>query len=104
MKGADEFQAASGRQIRCPFVYSRGKQCPGHIVRVEAYKADLEWSFSADGVRSLEWSPRSHYHLFCSEKNSHAGAFKEDALKFYWQELPVELREEMLAARPMRRG
>ena len=66
------------RTIPCPFVYSRGKQCPGHIVRVEAYKADLEWNFRADDAWFFGWTPRSHYHLFCSEKDNHAGANRED--------------------------
>jgi hypothetical protein len=31
--------------IPCPFVYSTGKRCTGHVAKVEAYNADLEWSF-----------------------------------------------------------
>ena len=31
------------QKIRCPFTYSNGRACTGHIVRIEAYKADVEW-------------------------------------------------------------
>lgn len=82
-------------RIQCPFRYARGKQCTGHVTRVEAYKADLEWALSDDGEATLEWgTPRSHFHLFCSEKDNHAGAGRPDdsRLKFYWQELPESLR------------
>ena len=36
--------------IACPFVYANGRACTGHVVRVEAYKADLTWSADADGT------------------------------------------------------
>jgi hypothetical protein len=90
-------------KIPCPFVYSsgKGKRCQGHVVRVEAYKADLKWEFSADGVWSFAYgAPLSHYHLFCSEKNNHAGLKREDALKFRWEELPVELRARLAKGQP----
>lgn len=78
----------------CPYVYKNGKRCPGHIVRVEAYKADLKWSFDKEqGQWNFTWDePRSHYHLFCSEKDNHAGFGREDALKFYLGQLPEGLR------------
>lgn len=86
--------------IPCPFVYSKGKRCSGHVVKVEAFKADLEWTPDADGAWSLSiGSPRSRYHLFCSEKENHAGAVRPDALKFYWAELPEELRSRLIEAR-----
>lgn len=79
----------------CPFVYSTGKQCTGHIVRVEAYKADITWESVKDGGWQFYFSPRSHYHLFCSEKGSHSGSFRPDnpQMKFHWRELPDEIRE-----------
>jgi len=84
-------------RIPCPFVYARGRRCSGHIVRVEAYKADLLWDFK-EGRWSFSYrQPRSHYHLFCSEKGNHAGAFGPDSdqMKFYWQRLPDELQEAL---------
>lgn len=85
--------------IPCPFVYSRGKRrCTGHIVKVDAYKADLEWAPRKEGTWRIGWEPRSHYHLFCSEKGNHAGAVREDAVKLYWDGLPEQLRNAMLAA------
>ncbi|HVA80713.1 MAG TPA: hypothetical protein VNF29_07295 [Candidatus Binataceae bacterium] len=81
--------------IQCPFVYSRGKRCSGHIIRVEAFKADLEWNFNADGSWSFACgAPRSHYHLFCSEKDNHAG-IREDTLKYYADTLPAGLWDKL---------
>jgi hypothetical protein len=31
-------------------------------VRIEAYKADIDWQFGEDGW-SFGFAPRSHYHL-----------------------------------------
>jgi hypothetical protein len=97
MAPTDEEKAEDAHRttVPCPFVYARGKSCTGHIVRVEAYKADLLWTFK-DGRWSFRFSePRSHFHLFCSEKGNHAGYPRRDSdqLKFYWQHLPEELRE-----------
>ncbi len=60
-------------QIPCPFVYAKGKKCTGHVVRVEAYKADISWNYRDGAWRFAVGGPRSHYHLFCSEKDNHAG-------------------------------
>ena len=87
-------------KIPCPFVYARGKRCTGHIVRVEAYKADLWWDFK-DGQWVFSYGrPRSHFHLFCSEKGNHAGYPRRDSdqMKFYGDHLPDELVEAMNAA------
>ena len=80
----------------CPYVYAKGKKCTGHIVRIEAFKADLAWRRGEDG----KWlfsvgEPRSHYHLYCSEKGNHAGYRKDDAegMKFYYQNLPAALKK-----------
>ena len=74
--------------IPCPFVYSTGKRCTGHVAKVEAYKADLEWSFdTSNGWTFRAGEPRSHYHVFCSEKGNHAGVMREDALKLYYSQL-----------------
>jgi hypothetical protein len=81
-------------EIPCPFVYANGKKCPGHITRVEAYKADVTWTPDADGKwKPRVGEPRSHYHLFCSEKGNHAGTRGQDRLKCYLSALPMRLDE-----------
>ena len=70
-----------------------GGRCPGDIVKVECRKADLEWKMGADGRWSFRWNRRrSHIHLFCSEEGNHTGGAPEDPLKFYYDELPEQLR------------
>ena len=88
-------------KIPCPFVYANGKKCAGYIERVEAYKADIEWAVDADG----KWvfrvgAPRSHYHVFCSAKNNHAGWMRPDnyQMKFYLNDLPDTLAAAMTEA------
>jgi hypothetical protein len=27
----------------CPYVFPDGRRCPGHIVKIEAFHADLSW-------------------------------------------------------------
>ncbi len=80
--------------LPCPFVYADGKRCPGRIVRVEAYKADLEWRELEDETWLFDWRPRSHYHLFCSERGNHAGYKKQDddRMKFSFENLPKEVQ------------
>jgi len=80
--------------LPCPFVYANGKQCSGRVVRVEVYKADIEWREGPEGEWVFDWSPRSHYHLFCSEKGNHAGYKRRDAggMKFYFNQLPDAVR------------
>ena len=78
-------------KVPCPFVYATGKKCTGHIVKVAAFKADLEWTLKDDGTwSSYVGQPRSHYHVYCSEKGNHAGYDRPDSekLKFYLGELP----------------
>lgn len=82
-------------QIPCPFVYANGKKCTGHVVRVAAYKADISWNFDREtGTWGFHvGEPRSHYHLFCSEKENHAGVRGDDSrMKYYYQHLPEQLR------------
>lgn len=66
--------------IPCPFVSSKGKPCKGHIVRIEAFKADLCWSLDEGDGRwhFSHGEPRSHYHLYCSEKGNHSGHARPD--------------------------
>ncbi len=82
-------------EIPCPYLYARGQQCAGHIVRVEAYKADLQWVHDASGNWTFVCGePRSHYHLFCSEKGNHSGSMRadNDQMKRFFGDLPVELQ------------
>ena len=80
--------------VPCPYRYKNGKSCTGSIVRVEAYKADVWWVLDQ---QTGAWSfsvgePRSHFHLFCSERGNHASKGRPDALKYYYRDLPAELR------------
>lgn len=80
--------------IPCPFVYANGRRCTGYVTRIEAYRADLSWDRQPDGSWRFEWGrPRSHFHLFCSEKGNHAGTQRRDdpRLKFYLDQLPDEV-------------
>lgn len=84
--------------IPCPFVYANGKRCTGHVTHVEAYKADISWSLQPDGTWKFGWNePRSHFHLFCSEKGNHAGYGRPDAgqMKLYWDQLPEGLGQHI---------
>ena len=93
---ADEALGQPDRQvIPCPFTDADGQVCPGSIVRVEAYKADLRWEQASNGGWDFSvGEPRSHYHLFCSEVGSHAGAKGEDDphMKCNFIDLPTALR------------
>jgi hypothetical protein len=86
----------------CPFVYSTGKRCSGRIVRIEAYKADITWEAVEDGAWQFFFSPRSHYHFFCSEKGSHSGSLRPDnpQMKFHWRELPDDIRNFLASVSP----
>jgi len=60
-----------GTPIPCP-----QRRCPGHIIKIEAFKAALEWSLGPDGQwRFCTSMPQSHYHLHCSE--DHAMMFED---------------------------
>ncbi len=95
-------ETAQHTRIACPFVYANGRACPGYVVRIEAYKADLAWSTDADGVWSFDFRPRSHYHVFCSEKGNHAGFRRQDpdALKFWFDTLPAEIQRLLKQTQP----
>jgi hypothetical protein len=79
--------------IPCPFVYADGRRCNGYVARVEAYKADVTWDLAAGRIDVAR--PRSHYHLFCTEKGNHAGTRRQDALKYYPDQLPEPLLRAM---------
>ena len=79
-------------QPPCPYVYPKGERCPGHIVRVEAFNADLSWAVDDSGRWTFNHSqPRSHYHLFCSEKGNHAGDRHPEQMKCYLSGIPDDL-------------
>jgi hypothetical protein len=85
-------ESAMADPIPCPFIYSNGTRCAGYVASIEAYKADLTWRFGGDAWEFSTSQPRSHYHVFCSEKGNHAGFNGEDRLKYYYDQLPAELQ------------
>lgn len=89
-------------RIACPFIYAKGQACAGHIIRIEAYKADIAWWLDDSGLWRFGFEPRSHYHLYCSEKGNHAGFKRQDdpQMKFHWRELPSEMRSLLEATDP----
>jgi hypothetical protein len=84
-------EPAMAKEVPCPFVYANGRKCPGHIIYVQAYKADVTWKSDEDGKwwPSVE-QPRSHFHLVCSAKGGHGRREGEDSerMKFYLGKLP----------------
>jgi hypothetical protein len=98
----DAGAGALGARIACPFVYANGRVCVGHVVRVEVYKADMDWSVDAEGVWHFGFRPRSHFHLFCSEKGNHAGFRGQDpvALKYWFDHLPEGLQRIIQGTQP----
>jgi hypothetical protein len=80
-------------KVPCPFVYKSGKRCLGHIVSMAAFKADLEWVLTDDGNWRFSAFPRTHFHLYCSEKGNHAGMRRSDneQMKLFGDKLPAEL-------------
>ena len=83
------------KELPCPFVYANGRRCTGHITHIEAYKADVTWRPDHDGKwRPSVGEPRSHYHLFCSEKGNHAGSARDDHPQMKLRYLPDDLEPE----------
>lgn len=90
------------RKIPCPFTDAEGRRCPGRIVRVKAYKADLDWSENENGTWTLRTGlPRSRFHLVCSEGGNHSGYARPDdeQMAVYLDQLPEGLWEAMRGAR-----
>ena len=68
----------------CPYLFPNGQRCPGHVVRVEAFHADLSWALGENGEWTFSHSqPRSQYHLFCSEKGNHDGDRRPEQMNVY---------------------
>ncbi len=85
-------------KVSCPQVYANGEACDGHVVQFEAYKADLKWEY-ADGGWRFAFFPRSHFHLYCSEKGDHVGhrPSADVRMKFFLDQLPDDLRALIVA-------
>jgi hypothetical protein len=76
--------------IVCPHVSPKEKSCKGHVVAVEAYKADVRWNTNDEGSWLLSiGEPRSHYHVFCSCGHE---------LRCYLADLPESLAVAMKTA------
>jgi hypothetical protein len=73
-------------RVACTHIRASGRRCRGHIIRVEAAKADLSWRRRADGTAwSFDVGQPKSFRLHCS--GSH------EALKVAYSELPVALQE-----------
>jgi transposase len=102
MTSQDTARSRPPARIPCPFVYANGRVCSGHVVRFEAYNADLAWSTDAEGAWNFTFRPRSHFHVFCSEKGNHAGFRRQDpnTLKFWFDTLPDEIQQIIKQTNP----
>ena len=45
----------------CPYVYPSGDRCSGRIVKVEAFNADLRWTFDESGNSTFRELPFCTY-------------------------------------------
>ena len=87
-------------EVPCPFTYADGRRCTGHVRRVEVYHCKIFWEQRDDGSWLFDYQPGTHYHLFCSEKDNHAGIRRGDdeRMKFWPQHLPEEVAEAIDSA------
>ncbi len=90
---ASDIGETDASMIPCPFVYAGGKRCKGHVVAIEAFRVDLRWNKTPQGWTFNRGQPRSHYHVYCSEKGNHAGHARDDSsqLKLHPSEMSPEL-------------
>jgi len=78
--------------LPCPYLLPNGQRCPGHIVKIEAFNADLSWTFHESGKWTFNHSqPRSQYRLFCSEKGDHTGDCRPEQMNLYLSGMPDNL-------------
>jgi hypothetical protein len=80
----EEHQTKVDQGEPCPYVYAKYEFKP--LKPISHRGDDEKWSFEAG-------QPRSHYHLYCSEKDNHAGYAWPDAMKYYCQDLPPSLQK-----------
>ena len=82
--------------MKCPFIYSNGKQCQGYISRVKIIKADIELTLSdTSHINELSIYPRYHFHLYCSIKGNHAGFKRHDSEQMKVWKLPSEIWSQL---------
>jgi hypothetical protein len=78
-------------KIACPFVYSDGRKCTGHVYRARAYGRRSGADIERQDVRK--------YRLWCSEKDDHAGAvsgfIEKRRMEFYLDQLPPGVEEAL---------
>lgn len=86
---------STATRIACPFVYANGRRCPGHVTKVAAFHAHLEWEPRPDGSWAFTWTPGSRYRVFCSLRDDHSSPFgpRDERMLFERKELPKELQE-----------
>ena len=93
-------------KIPCPFKYSTGKHCEGHIVAIKGFKCQIGWEIDGEDKNEFLWDTGRHYHFYCSEKSNHA-AFNSpdsDQLKFRWNEIDSEIQEFLLSGKLIGEG
>ena len=73
----------------CPYVFPDSRRCPGHLVKIEAFNADLSWVLGESGGWVFNHAqPRSRYQLFCSERSGHAADSLPEQMKCYLSGMP----------------
>jgi hypothetical protein len=81
-----------GEKIPCPFMYSNGQRCTGHVYEARAYGPK-----GPDGIVHREDVKK--YRLWCSEKGDHAGAVRDwigkERMEFYPDQLPADTIERL---------
>jgi hypothetical protein len=91
--------------MRCPFVYSTGKQCKGYIIRMKSLgryrEIDITIDLDVDGkVTGFDWEGGSLWHLECSQKGRHAGLRMHTPEVMKLDALPEEVLQQ-LKSRPV---
>ena len=75
-------------ELSCPFVYSNGKKCTGHVVSWKIYGGDT-------------FATARKVRLWCSEKDDRAGAISswvgKERMEFYPDRLPKPIFEAVFA-------
>lgn len=85
--------------MKCPFVYSNGKECDGYVKELKIIKANIRIYLTQDNrVTDINFYTPYHVHLYCSKKGNHAGYRRLDPpeMKIWFNELPEEIQEQIL--------